>query len=63
MYNLLVLGLVPGTNLQITFKTWLDVLGLVVAAYGATSLYRGRFTIGAVNVRQPLHASQLHSRF
>ncbi|MBC7708023.1 hypothetical protein H7Y63_02265 [Polaromonas sp.] len=32
MYSLLVLGLVPGTNFQITFEFWLQCFGALVAA-------------------------------
>lgn len=59
MYNFLVLGLVPGTNIQITFKTWLYALAVALLTY---NLYRHTRALGAVAVRQPLHASQLHNR-
>ncbi len=61
MYNFLVLGLVPGTNLQITFTTWLDVIGLGIAGFLAYSLYERNDAQHAL-VRVPLHASQLHRR-
>ncbi len=39
MYSFLVLGLIPGTNLQITFRSWLVLAGWAV---GATIAYRYR---------------------
>lgn len=60
MYNFLVLGLVPGTNIQITFKAWLYALTLGLLAYLLVS-YRHQ-TIEQVSLRQPLPASRLHNR-
>lgn len=62
MYSFLVLGLVPGTNLQITFNTWLDMIGLALAGFGVAYLYRHHYASESAWVRVPLHASQLHSR-
>jgi hypothetical protein len=62
MYSFLVLGLIPGTNLQITFKSWLALAGWTV---GAAIVYRYRNDLTPVAVapkRTVLHASQLHHR-
>lgn len=60
MYSFLVLGLVPGTNIQINFNTWLYALSAAFLSYG---IYRRMHTLGSVSVvRQPLYASQLHNR-
>jgi hypothetical protein len=32
MYSFLVLGLIPGTNFQITFKAWLNIIGTLMVA-------------------------------
>jgi hypothetical protein len=61
MYNFLVLGLVPGTNLQITFNTWLYAFLLAVIGFGLANLYQ-YFTQEAAWQRVPLHASQVHTR-
>jgi hypothetical protein len=63
MDNFIVLGLVPGTNLQITFELWLQTaaaflgLGLLVYAYKIFT-----FPLPAEPSRQTMHASQLHHR-
>jgi len=62
MYSFLVLGLIPGTNLQITFKSWLVLAGWT---FGSAVVYKYRavLTPEAEAVRrQILHASQLHHR-
>ncbi len=69
MYSFLVLGLIPGTNIQINFWAWVIIMiGLTVAAY------RLRFRVTRLisswwhqfdeedAARRPLHASQLHLR-
>lgn len=33
MYNFFVLGLVPGTDIQITFLMWCDVVGLLACVF------------------------------
>ena len=64
MNSFLVLGLVPGTNLQITFQDWLDMLQLAIAASGLAWLYfqHRQFFDELVIDRRPLPASQLHQR-
>jgi hypothetical protein len=64
MYSFFVLGLVPGTNFQITFQVCIDALEVSVALVGMICLYKIRHPLSAyVEVpvtRQPLHAKQLH---
>ena len=68
MYSFLVLGLIPGTNVQISFQAWLVLLAcLPFAAVIAFKLLRpyARQLIQwgqAVAPRQPLPASYLHLR-
>lgn len=65
MYNLLVLGLIPGTNIQIGFYAWVVlVLAVFIAVY-----FMHKKIIAIINrpdfefeIRKPLHANQLHSR-
>jgi len=40
MYSFFVLGLIPGTNFQITWQVWIDSLLLVVEAMSMLWLYR-----------------------
>jgi large-conductance mechanosensitive channel len=42
MYSFLVLGVVPGTNIQITFGVWLSMLAAFVVAAAAVLLYLRR---------------------
>ena len=64
MDNFIVLGLVPGTNFQITFELWLQVatglvgLGLLVYVY---KLMTFPFPVTDQS-RETLHANQLHRR-
>jgi hypothetical protein len=57
MYSFLVLGLIPGTNIRITFSAWLALVALIVVAG-----LRIRFGRPQV-VRQILPAARLHRRF
>ncbi len=64
MYSFIVLGIIPGTNIVISFETWL--VTLVVALFIAVRYRRyvqawGR-AADLLPVRVPLHASQLHQR-
>ena len=63
MYAFFVLGIIPGTNLQITFNMW---LGGIVILIGVSLewLYRNHsFVYQTMRYgRQTLHASQLHQR-
>ncbi len=63
MYSFFILGQIPGTNLQITFQTWINVMML---AFCAWLIWHFRvyelFVKHVLTPRQPLHASQLHRR-
>lgn len=69
MYSFLVLGLIPGTNIQIGFWAWVVI---TIGCYIAFRHYKQRI-INHVSVwwhqfddddmiRKPLHANQLHLR-
>jgi hypothetical protein len=64
MDSLLVLGLVPGTNIQISFQAWLAIAVTLTAA--AMAIWRELKRRGLVEqltpLRLPLHANQLHQR-
>ena len=68
MYNFLVLGIVPGTNVQITFLGWIVLFGLSLLVYGLDYRFNlrqrliDRLTAEFAPVRVPLHATQLHQR-
>ena len=54
MYTLIVLGLVPGTNFQITFEFWLQCLEALAAAVlitklGVIYISRGRAGLQAID--------------
>ncbi len=65
MYTFLVLGIIPGTTLQITFQLWLQAAASVLAV-GLTIrlglVHRQLVAAVIVPTRVPLHASQLHLR-
>jgi hypothetical protein len=63
MYSFLILGIVPGTNLQINFQGWLNLAGLVLSTAVLLRLYRQHQLLTTIFApRLPLHASQLHQR-
>lgn len=45
MQNFIVLGLVPGTNFQITFAYWLNVILAIVGLLALRSAWRRRTAI------------------
>ncbi len=64
MYSFFVLGIIPGTNIAISFQVWLL---LTAAVFVGTIIAKPRFmryiNENFVNPRpEPLHASQLHLR-
>jgi hypothetical protein len=61
MYSLLVLGLIPGTNISISFQAWLAFFALLLLGHPLYQIYH-RHQLIAVPVRQPLPATRLHSR-
>lgn len=65
MYAFFVLGLVPGTNFQITFQVWLDVILLMVAGLATASLFqleRQRKQQLVIVRYAPFDAGSLHTR-
>jgi hypothetical protein len=63
MYSFLVLGLVPGTNFQISFQDWLLMLACLPVIVMAFMLrHRLRHATQQIDLRQPLYASQLHQQ-
>ncbi len=64
MYNFLVLGLVPGTNIAISFQAWLIITaGLLAVLFIFRPLLRHLLELGQANAKRlPLPASQLHQR-
>jgi len=64
LYSFLVLGYIPGTNIQLSFQAILalEVIMAGTAAIGWIELQRRLFGWANQTIRQPLHASQLHLR-
>lgn len=69
MYSFLVLGLVPGTNIQISFWAWIIIMAvLLVVAKRFKATIEQRIDAwwhqfdNPAGSRKPLHASQLHLR-
>lgn len=67
MYSFIVLGLVPGTNFQITFEMWLqcaELLTLIVLLSVLAIRYTRTGRAGVIadieRLRIPVHAKQLH---
>lgn len=63
MYAFFVLGLIPGTNIQITFMMW-SVAVLIIACSAIVWFYDIDVRVFMRNHsnRSPLHADQLHIR-
>jgi hypothetical protein len=59
MYSFVVLGIIPGTNISISFSAWLAAAGLLVLVSFRKRVVRPE----VVRVRQVLPASVLHRRF
>jgi hypothetical protein len=71
MYSLLVLGLIPGTNIQIGFWAWIILTAILMITFALYKQHLVRlikrwwhqFDEDAGSLaRRPLHASQLHRR-
>jgi len=63
MYSVLVLGLIPGTNIQVSFAAWLVIAGIVCVMASIVWLeYRKRQGELWLPPHYPKHASQLHQR-
>jgi hypothetical protein len=61
MYNFIVLGLVPGTDIQIGFVAWL-VIGVLGIALLKLRHQINHLLIAHGSPRVGLHATQLHQR-
>ena len=42
MDSFVLLGIIPGTNLQISFESWLNVVSAITAALATLWIYRHR---------------------
>jgi len=62
MDTLLVLGIVPGTNIQITFQVWLAAATLLTGGMAMVRLGLQKTVEARASMRPILHASQLHLR-
>ncbi|HVV67052.1 MAG TPA: hypothetical protein VHB72_03205 [Candidatus Saccharimonadales bacterium] len=71
MYTFLVLGLIPGTNIQIGFWAWLIIMIAFLLTFRKTKPYVTQHIgnwwhqfddIEEPGQRKPLHASRLHLR-
>ncbi|MEK7599752.1 MAG: hypothetical protein AAB462_01825 [Patescibacteria group bacterium] len=68
MYSFLVLGLIPGTNIAISFQVWLIIMAASLIGFMRARTRIEQFIVNIVDEifgtpqRQPLHASQLHLR-
>jgi hypothetical protein len=65
MYSFLVLGFIPGTNIQISFVAWLVMLvgsPLAVLAFALRHRLQRAARLQALSLRRPLYASQLHQQ-
>jgi uncharacterized protein (DUF983 family) len=65
MYSFFVLGIIPGTNFQITFGAWTNIaaaLAIVVLLITLRRVHGQKFAAQYPILRQPLHASRLHLR-
>jgi hypothetical protein len=61
MRALIILGLIPGTNITISFSEWLGILDILTGIYLIFKLEHKQRILGEIK-RQPLHANQLHQR-
>lgn len=63
MDNIIILGLIPGTNIQISFWAYIALMIFAIAAFfGARRWYRHRTFEIALPQRVLLHANELHFR-
>lgn len=63
MDSLIVLGLVPGTTIQITFEMWLQGFFGLILLVSLAYIYRiATYKVELDSSRTALHASQLHRR-
>jgi hypothetical protein len=63
MYSILVLGLIPGTNIAISFDAWLGAMTVLIGTIAILRIeLRNRAFAPRALSRIVLHASQLHQR-
>jgi hypothetical protein len=62
VYSVLVLGLIPGTHIQISFLAWLIVAVVVGAAVSILWLEHRAQRELWLPAHYPKHATQLHQR-
>jgi hypothetical protein len=65
VYNFIVGGFVPGTDIQISFQAYLAVMTVLLGVVAITYLelrHRNVRKAARSLIRQPLHANQLHLR-
>ena len=64
MYTFLVLGLIPGTNIQLSLQAWLGIMAGLAVAFVKLKPYAHRLVQWgqATAPRTIVHASQLHRR-
>lgn len=68
MYTFLVLGIIPGTDFQITFEMWLEIAKSLLLAlfvvYAGSRMYRTVHLEAqdCILLRKELPASRLHQR-
>lgn len=65
MNSFIVLGIIPGTDIRITFGAWLQLAVMLFAFVATLKIYRilePRLAVLIEPARTPLHASQLHLR-
>jgi hypothetical protein len=63
MYSFLVLGQIPGTNIQISFEIWLLSLGLLLlGSLAYRRLHQPANELSETITHNRIHASQLHFR-
>ncbi len=64
VYSFIVLGIVPGTDIRITFGAWLQIAVYIFAAVATVKIYSKiePMLFSYEPIRVPLHASQLHQR-
>jgi hypothetical protein len=63
MYSFLVLGIVPGTNIQITFEDWRNIFVSFLSIAVLVHIFKNqRAGTAPLPMRRPLHAATLHLR-
>jgi len=64
MYDIILLGQIPGTNIRISFLAWLYIFSFLIIASLITWAYLQRHRLANTSFyqRSVLPASQLHSR-